>query len=83
MKSNKSRKRKVESSLVCVVHYPDQSSYSNIKDLSDVNKIKIVEAKRVRRELGGPYSHSVQCDAIPEQFQHGIHGIHLEPCYKR
>lgn len=79
----RSRKRKIESSLVCVVHYPDQSSYSEIKELSNVNKYKIVEAKRVRTEIGGSHSHCTQCDTIPEEFQHGIHGVHLEPCYKR
>ncbi len=78
-----SRKRKKETNLVCVIHYADQTSYSTIKELSDVNKEKLVQAKRKRTEVGGSYSHADQCSTIPEFFESGKHGVHLEPCYKR
>ena len=81
MSSNK--KRKKETNLVCVVHYTDQTSYSTIKELSDVNKEKINKAKRKRTEVGGSHSHTDQCSTIPEHFESGLHGVHLEPCYKR
>ena len=74
-----SRKRKKETNLVCVVHYADQTSYSTIKEL----KKKIVQVKRKRTDLGGSYSHADQCSTIPEFFESGKHGVHLEPCYKR
>ena len=78
-----SRKRKKETDLVCVVHYADQTAYSSIKELSDVNKDRIVQAKRKRTEVGGSHSHADQCLTIPESFESGKHGVHLEPCYKR
>ena len=33
--------------------------------------------------IGGEYSHEEQCSMIPLSVNHEIHGIHLEPCYKR
>lgn len=80
---NNNRKRKRESNLVCVVHYAYQTSYSIIKELSDVNKEKIIQAKKKRTEVGGSHSHADQCSTIPENFESGKHGVHLEPCYKR
>ena len=33
--------------------------------------------------IGGAYSPEEQCSMIPLLVNHEIHGIHLEPCYKR
>ena len=77
------RKIEKETNLVCIVHYADQTSYSTVKELSDVNKEKIVQAKRKRTDIGGSHSHADQCSTIPENFESGEHGVHLEPCYKR
>ena len=49
------RKREKETNLVCVVHYADQTSYSTVKELSDVNKEKIDQAKRKRTDIGGSH----------------------------
>ena len=75
---SKIKKRKF--SLKCVVHYPDQKCYSTIKELLHVNKERIIKAKEKRLEQGVHYD---QCSEIPDTFEEGVHGIHLEPCYKR
>lgn len=77
-----SRKRK-KLSLECIVHYPNQRQYSDVKELSDINKEKITKAKVKRMREGGSHLHFEQCSKIPETFVEGFHGIHLEPCYKR
>lgn len=69
-------------SLICVVHYNNHEKYSNIKSLSDVNKQRILEAKRLREEVEGENHHEDQCSSIPQIFT-DAHGIHLEPCYKK
>ena len=63
------RKIEKETNLVCVVHYTDQTSYSTVKELSDVNKEKIVQAKRKRTDIGGSHSHADQCSTIPEKLR--------------
>ena len=67
---------------ICVVHYPNQQKYSNIKDISDINKEKITAAKEKRSRIGGDHLHKKQCDTIPNEFL-DVHGVHLDPCYKR
>ena len=65
-----------------VIHYKNQSKYSKLKGLSEINKKQILEAKDLRCTLGGYNFHEEQCDAIPEKFDESLHGIHLE-CYKK
>ena len=69
--------------MECIVHYPNQSSYSEIKTLSEVNIQRIREANSKRNEIGGNNNHLDQCQQIPEEFCLLQHGVHLEPCYKR
>ena len=67
----------------CIVYYPNQSSYSEIKTLSEVNIQRIREANSKRNEIGGNKNQLDQCQQIPEEFCLLQHGVHLEPCYKR
>ena len=70
--------------LKCIVHYKNCERYSKIKPLSDQNKTRIVEAKKVRESSTRENTrHKEQCDSIPDSFHDELHGIHLEPCYKR
>ena len=69
--------------MYCVVHYKNQTNYSNLKNLSELNTEKIQLAKGKRMRIGGAYSHEQQCSMIPLLVNHEVHGIYLEPCYKR
>ena len=69
--------------MQCIVHYHNQSSYSALKSLSEINIRRIEEAKIKRIEIGGAYEHAEQCIMVPETIDIELHGIHLEPCYKR
>ena len=53
---------------ICVVHYQNQQRYSNIKDISDINKEKITAAKEKRSRIGGDHLHKKQCDTIQMSF---------------
>ena len=68
--------------MKCIIHYKNQSKYSNIKELSEDNKNRITAAKQLRESLGGDDHHEDQCCSVPETFS-DIHGIHLEPCYRK
>ena len=46
--------------LSCIVHYENQSPYSEIKTLSEVNIRRIEEAKQKKNELGGVNQHQEQ-----------------------
>ena len=67
--------------LKCVVHYENQKKYSRIKELSEANENRILEAKRKRIEIGGEHLYEAQCNNIPDEGFDLIH--HLDPCYKR
>eukprot|EP00794_Sanderia_malayensis_P006423 gene6423-7156_t len=70
--------------LSCIVHYKiKESKYSNIKAISDINKEKLYAAKRLREELDGEKNHKDQCNGIPDEIDPNVHGIHLDPCYKK
>jgi len=58
------------------------SNYSKLKELSERNKDRILEAKIEREKLGGEHYHKFQCDCIPESFS-PQDCVHLEPCYKK
>ena len=69
--------------MECVVHYKNQSSYSNLKKLTDTNIKRINEAKEKRLKIGGVHAHEEQTKNLPKIIDANKHGIHLEPCYKR
>jgi len=66
----------------CIIHYEGQSSYSELKDLSETNIKRIKEAKKKRQEIGGAHCHS-QAELVPEEIDHNKYGVHLNPCYMR
>ena len=68
--------------MYCIAHYKNQTKYSNLKNLSELNIERIQLAKEKRMRIGGTYSHEAQC-SISFLANHEIHGIHLEPSYKR
>ena len=71
------------SNLKCIIHYENQVSYSEIKSLTETNLRRISEAKEKRKELGAKNNHLEQIKQIPEKIDPELHGVHLEPCYKR
>ena len=70
---NKKRKKL---SLECIVHYPNQRHYSDVKQLSDTNKDKITKAKVKRMQEGGSHLHYDKCSIIPDTLAEEVHGIH-------
>ena len=70
--------------LCCIIHYHNKDSkYSKIKSVSEVNKSKIVAAKKARLQLHENNVHQEQCDTVPDEIDSTKHGVHLEPCYKK
>ena len=67
----------------CIIHYEKYNKYSGIKAINDVNEQRIRNAKIERETLGGCNHHKTQCDMVPEIINHDVHGIHIEPCYKK
>ena len=69
--------------LTCIVHYEKCGPYPSVKVLSDINKEKIIKAKKLRQSVGGANHHIEQCCNVPDTFIDDKHGIHLELCYKK
>jgi hypothetical protein len=69
--------------MFCIVHYSDKNNYSEVIEVGEVNEQKIRLAKEKREELGGENYHQEQCDSVPVCIDNNIHGIHLDPCYKK
>ena len=70
--------------LKCVVHYKKCDRYSTIRTLTEQNKKRILQAKEIRESLATANTHhKEQCDSVPDVYNDEIHGIHLDPCYKR
>ncbi len=67
----------------CIIHYENQSKYSVIKKLYPTNISRILDAKEKRINVGGKNDYKEQIRQISNEIDEEIHGIHLEPCYKR
>ena len=50
----------------CIIHYKGFPDYTNLKELSERNKQRIVEVKKEREQLGGEHHHKEQCDGITD-----------------
>ena len=71
-------------SLVCIAHYPSKDfEYSELIPLSQHAHAQLLEAREIRKELGGGNEHADQCSSIPGTLDDMLHGIHMEPCYKK
>lgn len=76
------RKKNNDLELVCICHYPGKSTYSKeVKELTENNITRLIQAKEKRKELGGDHLHQEQIKQIPETFDLQKHGIHSTPCY--
>ena len=70
--------------LKCIIHYEyENKTCSKIKHIFDVNWKRINAAKEIRISKGGSNHHKEQCDLVPDSIDPEIHGIHMEPCYKK
>ena len=68
--------------LNCVVHY-ELDYHSNIRELSDHNYQRLLEAKEERiKSLRITNKHFQQTASIPSTLNRTVHGIHWE-CYKK
>ena len=54
----------------------ERCKYSNLKELSSINRDRIYSAKRLRESLEGQNEHTQQCQLILEEIDPGKHGIH-------
>ena len=71
-------------SLVHMAHYPSKDfEYSELILLSHHAYAWLLEARKIRQELGGSNEHADQCSSIPGTLDDMLHGIHTEPCYKK
>ena len=71
--------------MQCIVHYTNkQWKYSQLKPLSQNQYERILKAKEIRQKDNEENQHQEQCNSVPLiEFDPSVHGIHLEPCYKK
>ena len=70
--------------LQCVAHYESSKyDYSKLIVLSSNAHSRLLQAKQIRRDQGGTNVHREQGALIPDHIDPNIHGIHMEPCYKK
>ena len=43
----------------------------------------LLEARKIRQELGSSNEHADQCSSIPGTLNDMLHGIHMEACYNK
>ena len=71
----------------CVAHYSEfNRTFTKLKGLSENQHQKLLKAKAVReKETSELNQHLSQCQTIPDSdnLDVNIHGVHLEPCYKK
>ena len=81
----KRTKKKNNENLVCIMHYPnkDESNYTDIKEISTINKERIRLAKPERETYTDKNFHREQCASIPNEINRDKHGTYLELCYKQ
>ena len=73
----------MEKSRFCIVHYDGKEQYSKLKDVSEQNESRIREAKAKQETFSDENRHEKQCHLVPDIIDNDIHGIHMEPCYKK
>ena len=71
--------------MECIVHYDyNDEKYSELKSLSENQYERIKEAINISTQSTERNQHLQQCATVPENgYNKLIHGIHLEPCYKK
>ena len=73
----------MENNKFCIVHYENKEPYSKLKDVNELNESRIREAKEKGEQLSGETFHDKQCLSVPDAINNKIHGVHIDPCYKR
>ena len=54
-----------------------------MKDVNELNESRIREAKEKGEKLSGENFHEKQCLSVADAINNKIHGVHIDPCYKR
>ena len=63
------------------MHYQNKKTYSHIKEVNELNELRIRQAKEEHeKELINPQHE--QCQILPASIDNTSHGIHIDPCYK-
>ena len=71
-------------SLGCVARCSSKDfEYNELIPLSDHAHSRLLEARAIRPERGCQNEHPEQCSSIPNEVDNVLHGIHMEPCYKK
>ena len=65
------------------MHYDGKEQYSKLKDVSEQNESRIREAKAKWETFSDENRHEKQCHLVTDIIDNDIHGIHMEPCYKK
>ena len=78
----KTKNKKKEQGLFCIIHYTKQKSEKEVRPLTEVSFKKIKESAEIQQSKGNMNEKlSEICDNIPKEFQKDVHGIHRW-CYK-
>ena len=69
--------------LTCIVHYKKCGPCPSVKAFFDINKEKIIKAKKLWESVGEANHHKEQYCNVSDTFIDDKYGIHLETCYKK
>ena len=71
----------MEKNRFCIVHYKEP--YIKLNDVNELDESRTREAKEKREKMSGENFHEKQCISVPDASNNKIHGVHIDPCYKR
>ena len=78
----KTKNKKKQQGLFCIIHYTKQKSEKEVRLLTEVSFKKIKESAEIRQSKGNVNEKLNEiCDNIPKEFQKDVHGTHRW-CYK-
>ena len=78
----KTKNKKKQHGLFCIIHYTKQKSEKEVRLLTEVSFKKIKESAEIRQSKGNVNEKLNEiCDNIPKEFQKDVHGTHRW-CYK-
>ena len=73
----KTKNKKKQQGLFCIIHYTKQKSEKEVRLLTEVSFKKIKESAEIRQSKGNVNEKLNEiCDNIPEEFQKDVHGTH-------
>ena len=66
---------------ICIINYQNKKTYSRIKEVNELNELRIRQAKEEHeKDLVNP--HHEQSQMVPAFIDNTTHGIHIDPFYK-